>query len=339
MLFLFAFLLLEFKPATPDAPLRQPQLAAHGRVVALAYGAGKEIRAAVSKDGGATFTAPAKVAEVKDLMLGRHRGPRVALAGDAIVVTAVGAEGDLRVWRSKIGGTAWTAGPAINDVPRSAREGLHALASDGRRRLFAAWLDLRKQGTRIYGAVSNDAGATWSRNTLVYESPGGSVCECCHPSVSIAEDGTVWVMWRNSLKGARDLYVAHSRDGVRFAAAAKIGEGTWPLEACPMDGGGLAVSHGRVVTAWRRESTIYTDEPGRPERRIGAGKDVTLAATGGRAVAVWSSGPALSMWREGAASSRTLAPHGAYPTLATLGDGAVLAAWEQDGAIELERLP
>ncbi|HVX66382.1 MAG TPA: sialidase family protein, partial [Bryobacteraceae bacterium] len=330
MLFLFAFLLLDFKPAAPDAPLRQPQLAAHDRFVALAYGAGKEIRVAVSTDGGSTFAAPAKVAEVKDLMLGRHRGPRVALAGDSIVVTAVGAGGDLRVWRSTRDGKTWTAGPAINDVPGAAREGLDALASDGRGRLFAAWLDLRKQGTRIYGALSNDAGATWSPNTLVYESPGGTVCECCHPSVSIGEDGTIRVMWRNSLNGARDLYLAHSRDGVRFSPAAKLGEGTWPLNACPMDGGGLAASQGRVFTAWRRESAIYTNEPGRPERRIGTGKDVALAAAKGRAVAVWSSGPALSMWREGGAA-RTLAPHGAYPALVALGDGTILAAWEQDG--------
>ncbi|KAJ3054740.1 hypothetical protein HK102_011471, partial [Quaeritorhiza haematococci] len=49
-------------------------------------------------------------------------------------------------------------------------------------------------------------------------------------------------MWRNSLKGARDLFLADSSDGGRtFSPAEKLGRGTWPLNACPMDGGAVAV--------------------------------------------------------------------------------------------------
>ena len=48
-------------------------------------------------------------------------------------------------------------------------------------------------------------------------------------------------MWRNSLDGARDMFVSESRDGGRtFSNARKLGSGTWPLKACPMDGGHLA---------------------------------------------------------------------------------------------------
>ncbi len=299
MLGIFALLLMDWQPATPGAPLRQPQLAARGTEVALAYGAGN----------------------------------------DVLVVTAVAAAGDLLAWRSTDGGRTWSAAHAINDGPGAAREGLSTLAADGRGRVFAAWLDLRGKGTRLYGAFSTDGGATWLPNVLVYESPGGTICQCCHPSATIADDGTIWVMWRNALGGSRDLYVTHSNDGAHFAAASKLGNGTWPLEACPMDGGGVAASRGRVVTAWRRESAIYVSEPGKPERNIGEGKDVTVASSAGKPVAAWSSGGSVREWREGMPVPATLAEHGAFPALIGLDDGTVLAAWEQDSGIRLERVP
>jgi hypothetical protein len=157
--------------------------------------------------------------------------------------------------------------------------------------------------------------------------------------VAIAEDGTLWVMWRNALGGARDLYITRSRDGMRFAPATKLGLGTWPLNACPMDGGGLAPSGARILTAWRRESAIYLSEPGKAEHRIGEGQDAALTAARGHAVVAWSEGAALRAWREGQAAPETLSEHGAFPTLMPLPHGAVLAAWEEDGGIALKRLP
>jgi hypothetical protein len=56
-----------------------------------------------------------------------------------------------------------------------------------------------------------------------------------------------------------------------------------------MDGGGLAVSGGRVLTVWRREEDLWMDEPGKPESRLATGKDGALAAQPDRVFAVWSS--------------------------------------------------
>src|SRR5208283_1489409 len=83
---------MELQPAG-GVELRQPQLAAaHGQVV-MAYGAGSAIWFAVSPDGGKTFGPPVKVTDSGALALGRHRGPRVTILKDAILITAVtGAE-------------------------------------------------------------------------------------------------------------------------------------------------------------------------------------------------------------------------------------------------------
>src|SRR5512141_368017 len=83
------------------APNRQPQLAAGNGVVAMVFGSGESIWLARSTDSGRTLGAPAKVADLPKLMLGRHRGPRVAIAGKSMVVSAIGSEsGDLMSWRS-----------------------------------------------------------------------------------------------------------------------------------------------------------------------------------------------------------------------------------------------
>ena len=170
-------------------------------------------------------------------------------------------DGDLLVWRSQDGGKTWSKAKPINDVPGSATEGLHALASDGMATLFAAWLDKRgSKGTKLYSARSTDGGLTWSKNVAVYQSPDGSICECCHPSVAIGAAGELVAMWRNSLLGSRDMYLATSHDGLTFSTPRKLGSGTWHLNACPMDGGGLAVSSTKTVTAWRRDADVFIAE-------------------------------------------------------------------------------
>jgi hypothetical protein len=130
-------------------------------------------------------------------------------------------KGNLTVWRSVDRGKTWKRAGVINDVPGASREGLHAMAAGPDGSLFAVWLDLRTEGMKLYGARSTDGGVTWSKNVEVYASPDGAICSCCHPGLSIDGRGRISVMWRNVLDGFRDLYVAHSDDGVRFQAVTK----------------------------------------------------------------------------------------------------------------------
>ena len=337
-------------PMGPDAPAHEPQMVTRGSVVMMTFGAGKQMYFSASSNGGETFSDPVKVAEGSVLPLTRHRGPRIALAAGAIVITAVTGktlsegphahglptDGDLIAWRSTDGGKSWSKGAVVNDVPGAPTEGLHALTSDAKGNLFAAWLDKRSaKGTKLYGAHSTD-GVHWSKNVLIYDSPEGTICECCHPSAAIAADGQILVMWRNWLGGARDMYLAKSRDGVMFTKPAKLGEGSWQLNACPMDGGGLVASGKQVVTAWRRGEQVFLDQPGQAEKLMGAGKDVAIAASGGQIYAIWTSAGAVVAWT--ADKSTELAKSGAFPTLTSLADGGVLAAWEENGSIVTRRL-
>ncbi len=198
-------------------PNRQPAIASVPGLTAVVFGNSNSIWISTSKDNGQHFSPPAEVARVPVLMLGRHRGPRVAMSGSNVIVTAVyggdkseqwpattnglPSDGDLVAWRSQDGGKSWAKPVVINDAPGSAREGLHALAASPTGQLAAVWLDLRVPGTRLMGAYSNDGGRTWSRNALLYQAPGGSICQCCAPSIAFDEKGQAKVMFRNIADG------------------------------------------------------------------------------------------------------------------------------------------
>src|SRR5260370_42231016 len=126
------------------------------------------------------------------------------------------------------------------------------MAVDAYENLFAAWLDLRSAGTKLYGSRSTDGGHTWSRNVLIYASPAGTICQCCDPALAFDERGRISAMWRNVVDGSRDLYVSSSADGVHFGAARKLGDATWKLDACPMGGGGVGLDRGGLATARAR---------------------------------------------------------------------------------------
>jgi hypothetical protein len=340
MFFLTALFALHLQPVTPAQPNRQPQLAASKGTVALAFGSGEAIWLARSADNGRTFDAPSKVADLTKMGLGRHRGPRVAVIGNTILISAISHEsGNLNMWRSTDRGRTWSKPVAVNDEPKMAEEGLHALAADAEGNVALAWLDHRGTGgQRLWGAFSKDGGATWSKNVLLYGSASQTICECCHPSLLALGRGEFAAMWRNKMEGSRDFYVLRIRDGKPATAAAKQGQGTWVLNACPMDGGGIAVSKGEIVTAWRREKDVYLYEAGKPEVKLAAGQDVALAANSKGAYAIWSSGKTIEARLPSSSTPVKLSDNGAFPALVALPDGAVLAAWEENGAIATHRL-
>ena len=333
-----------FLMATAIPGSRQPQLAAAQGLVAMTFGSGSSIYFASSSDQGVTWNAPVKVAESTTLALGRHRGPRVAILKDAIVISAVvGGKGTkqadtLASFRSLDRGKTWARAGVINDVAESAREGLHAMAAGPDGSVFAVWLDLRAKGTQLYDAKSTDGGVSWSKNVPVYSSPDGTICQCCHPTLSIDADGRIHAMWRNVIDGSRDLYTASSTDGVHFATAAKLGEGTWKLNACPMDGGGLAMDGGKAISAWRRDTDIFLAE-GTTERRIGPGKDVALARSGKHETYLaWTRDGGIEALTPKSAEPVKIAKEGGFAALIALEDGGVLAAWETRDSIEIKRL-
>ncbi len=323
---------------------KQPQLAIDSKGhVHVVFGIGEAVVQCRSSDAGETFSKAKLAFRVPNMSLGMRRGPRVVATKNVIVVTAVGGrigkgrDGDILSWRSTDSGANWLGPVRVNDTEASAREGLHAMAAAPDGSIWCAWLDLRDKKSMIYAARSIDGGISWEMNIKVYESPDGSVCECCHPSI-VATDKQLYVMFRNSLNGKRDMYLTSSSDqGQTFSPAFKLGHGTWDLNACPMDGGMLAAQDGeRVLTVWRRDNQIYsttgTDEK---EILLGSGQQPWIAANKNGTFIVWTSGREgdLMFVSPSSRTTRTLAKNSRDPmVVASTESGVALCCWESKQA-------
>jgi hypothetical protein len=307
----------------------------------LVFGSGNAVYCTRSDNGGNGYGQPVRVGEVGALALGMRRGPRVAVTTKAVVVTAVGGrqgrgrDEDLLAWRSGDQGRTWEGPVVVNSVPHSAREGLHHMAAAPDGTVYCVWLDLRHHRTEVYGARCKDGGATWQDEKLIYKSPDSSVCECCQPQAAYDARGVLLVMWRNQLAGARDMYLTRSQDNGRtFDKVVKLGRGTWPLNACPMDGGGLAgTTDGQVVTVWRRNQDVFSCAPGEAELSLGRGEQPWAAAGPGGVFLIWCVGRpgAVMALTPGSQKPVRLAERGADPVVAgpVSGSGPIVVAWEE----------
>ena len=327
---------------------RQPHVAAAGSVAVLAYGRGDAIGVRVSRDGGRTFAPAGWIPAGGKLSLGMRRGPRVAVTSRAIVVTAVagpkggGEDGDVWMWRSQDAGQSWSTPARLNSVANAAREGLHTVAASADGFLLAAWLDLRDRGTTIRVAASSDHGRSWSPERLAYRSPGGSVCECCHPTAAVASGRRFAILFRNNLDGARDMYVVEATDSAGPWTNRKLGTGTWPLAACPMDGGDLTLdARGQTHAVWRREDGVFYTTGDGAERRLAQGRNavVAIAPAKPEPLFVWSgSGGGLTLRRGVSGGDETLDERGAFATAAAV-QGGTLVAWETPTGVATRLLP
>jgi hypothetical protein len=329
----------------------QPRVVVNGERAFVFFGRPGEIMLSTSNDSGKTFDAPRAIAKLATMPLGMRRGPRAGAAGKTLVVTAIegaqggGKDGDVFAWVSKDDGKTWEKSKSpLNSVAGAAREGLHGMATSTGGLVAVAWLDLRNStpgtpGTELWMSVSKDGGLTWEKDEVAYVNKGGTICQCCHPSVAIGSDNAIHVMFRNALDGNRDMYLITSKDnGKTFSEAKKLGNGTWPLNACPMDGGEVTVDAGGAVqTVWMRSGESFVSAPGEAENSIGTGKQPILAVTPKQTFFAFSAGKALMGQWSGAAAEK-LADDGNFPSAAAIGDDAVLVAWQGKKDVMVARI-
>ena len=83
------------------------------------------------------------------------------------------------------------------------------------------------------------------------------------------------------------MYLSRSADGVAFSKPEKLGNGTWKLNACPMDGGAVTSTPEGTFAVWRRRTEINLSAPGQLEVKLGEGTKPVLARTNGAIQAVW----------------------------------------------------
>ncbi|MEO8884710.1 MAG: hypothetical protein ABI367_01520 [Mucilaginibacter sp.] len=343
---MFALLLLcfiSFNKATAQASFQghQPQVAKDASgVVRLVYGRADSIFCSTSTDAGKTFSKPILVGIVPDMHLGMARGPQLASSVTYSLVTAIDKKGEIHYFilnhRTRQG---WKAMGFLNDQRSSAPEGLMNIASDKQDHFYAVWLDTRMgKKNNIYFSSFTPKSNKWSLNKLAYQSPDGHVCECCRPSIAV--DGSrVAIMFRNWLMGSRDLYLIRSENnGITFSAAQKLGAGTWKLNACPMDGGGLIFNTDHSIsTIWKRQGTVYYAKPGSNEVELATGRDCSISLIGGQNVVSFSDNGNLKITYVGT-NKVTDVGKGSYLKTIGLPENKLLLVWEDGEQVKAKTL-
>ena len=141
-------------------------------------------------------------------------------------------------------------------------------------------------------------------------------------------------MFRNWTSGSLDMYVAHSMyGGHSFQPPQKLGEGTWKLNACPMDGGDLSVgSNDGFITVWRRNSQLYLSRPGEKELPVAEGRNATIAVSGPSTFIVWHKAGQVWYGVSGKTTSEIVG-NGRYPRVVSLSNNRAFCVWEDGGII------
>jgi len=189
---------------------------------------------------------------------------------------------------------------------------------------------------KLFAALSPDGGITWGADFLIYASPSGSICECCKPSVVADGNGSVAVLFRNDLKGNRDMYLTRSNDaGVSFGTAEKQGTESWPLKGCPMDGGAVAIdAAGNVQVIWQRMGVVYTSNAQESESERAEGKNGRVVATSEGLFFAWLEGDSVMLQTPGSASAEVMGHGFALQLAANAHQDGVVLVWNSNDQVQ-----
>jgi len=315
---------------------QQPNLAIDTKgIIRMVYGDGEKIYCVTSSDNGANFSKPLLVASLAGMHLGNTRGPQIASSANSSLIAAMDKEGNIHTYSLAHTKNIWKKGANTNDIPKSAPEGLMGLTADRNNNFYAVWLDLRADKmNNIYFSSIKSGSTKWSKNKLVYRSPEGHTCECCRPNI-IAKNNKLVITFRNWLAGSRDIYYASSNDmGKTFTKAAKAGMGTWKLNACPMDGGGLSIGkQGLVSTTFQRNGEIFYWNEQKAEKSIGNGRSVSMAQNENATVVVWQEKEDIRVINMAKKTTKIIGK-GSQPRIYLLDNGKSICIWESNKTIK-----
>ena len=318
---------------------QQPQITIDNLgTIRIIYGNEDRIYCATSIDNGVTFSDIQIIGEVKDMHLGMSRGPQAASSKSYTLVSAIDKKGSVHIFQLNHKSRKWTKETFANDLAGSAPEGLMSIAADQADNFYTVWLDNREdKNNKICFAKTTNKGISWTKNKMVYKSPDKTVCECCKPSIVVSQSKVV-IMFRNWLNGSRDLYLLQSNNkGTTFNIPIKLGYGTWKLNGCPMDGGGLTVNEKNVIsTVWQREGQIFYSKPNEVETQIGTGRNCNI--TGPKnPIITWQEGKKLNLKELNKAEVLEVGEGGFIKAIRTK-DNKIFCAWEKEGKIIFKTL-
>lgn len=226
---------------------------------------------------GHAMGAPVRVnAQAGEATAWRGDPPTLAVARDSTVyigwtARVVGERHatNLYLSASRDGGRSFEPPVKVNDDQKPGGHGMHSLAVSKDGRVYLAWLDERnlappvveaasgnqkpvehtEQNSEVFTAFSVDGGRSFSANRRV----ASQACPCCKTSLAVADNGGVYIGWRQVLPGEyRHIAVSSSDDGGEsYSEPVIVSDDQWVFAACPVSGPTLSVTtEGALRVMW-----------------------------------------------------------------------------------------
>ncbi len=218
-----------------------------------------------SDDGGVTFEQPQLVRRVaveeREVVMRGNRvkrasrlWPRLGWANETLSLAWLQpdmddpAQFDLLVSSSSNRGATFEQARPLS-TPDAVRPGFTGFCVDDRGSVAAAWLDGRNGSQQLFASVLSGGQAD---ERLVFAGPDGNgICPCCNVAITIADDRTQYVAFRNHRDGYRDIWLSvQAPDGEAFGPPQRIVEDRWVLDGCPHDGPSMVLHAGRLHLVW-----------------------------------------------------------------------------------------
>jgi len=234
----------------------------------LARVADQHLLVSRSKDDGKHFSASVAVTpEAENIAANGENRPKIQVARDGTVLvswTQLLSEkysGNIKFSRSIDAGRTFSRPVILNDDQQVTSHRFDSLAIDGAGRVVVAWLDARDRdaarekgeafkGISLYSSQSFDNGAHFEPNRQIHQ----HTCECCRTALAWTGDGPV-VLLRNIFDGSTRDFAVINLDKAEEGAR-RVTRDEWRIDACPHNGGSLAVDHkGQLHLTWFTDGT------------------------------------------------------------------------------------
>lgn len=212
----------------------------------------------MSRDGGATFTAPVAIVDaaarkpqlefsVWDLAVGKDGRVHVALGTNAWKLKLPKEEWGFYYASLAAGAKAFSA---VRNLTHAPGEGF-SLTTGAGGAVTASFL-----AGRLYAMTSRDGGATFSQPA----EPDASwnPCRCCTTSAAYSADGKVALLYREETNNERDIWLAlwdPARGGKPVRT--RISGTPWKIAACPMTYFTVVPAANGFVAAWPTKGEVY----------------------------------------------------------------------------------
>ncbi len=209
----------------------------------------------------------------KSAVAGRQVGPRVAITPNGVIAVSWvdrrdDLAGDIFLAVSSDDGATFSSPTRVNDDVHTASpptvsgatalcgQEYHDMAVTRDGNICVVWLDERdapssnpNQKQLYFSLVSTD-GRLLASNQRLTDSADG-VCPCCVPSVTVGQDGSIHVIYRDRVGPSLFVRVLSRRPSQRsFDPAVTLSEG-WTFSCCPVNGPAIAAADdGTLWAMW-----------------------------------------------------------------------------------------